>query len=66
MSHKSTAPGIPYRVKPRFKRSPCPALRDACENGPEGVTARFFQDAGDIRWVTGWPLSAPRATWAVK
>jgi hypothetical protein len=22
MSHKSTAPGIPYRVKPRFKRSP--------------------------------------------
>jgi hypothetical protein len=23
MSHKSTAPGIPYRVKPRFKRSPC-------------------------------------------
>ncbi len=22
MSHKSTAQGIPYRVKPRFKRSP--------------------------------------------
>ncbi len=41
MSHKSTAPGIPYRVKPRFKRSPCQWAARPCPANPFDVLARL-------------------------
>jgi hypothetical protein len=45
MSHKSTAPGIPYRVKPRFKRSPW------AHSSQLDTVARFARKVGEARIV---------------